>query len=234
MSDNTSAHVRGCRHRRGSGRSGDRTLSVSPGPSVRDPRSRGFRCSRLAHPLGLARSVHAAPLRQPARAGVPWRPRRLPDARRGHRLPRRLRRAQFALPVQLDSAVRSLTKKGDTFQLELDDRTSRPTRSSSPPGRSRRPRLPAVRRATSHPEVFQIHSANYRASDIPEGRCWSSAVVTPASRSRASFREPRVHLAVGGRQTPLPQRLLGRDLFWWLVTTRAARARLSTRGSARS
>ena len=25
-----------------------------------------------------------------------------------------------------------------------------------------------------------------------------------------------VHLAVGSRQTPLPQRLLGRDLFWWL------------------
>ena len=26
-----------------------------------------------------------------------------------------------------------------------------------------------------------------------------------------------VHLAVGSRQTPLPQRLLGRDLFWWLT-----------------
>jgi putative flavoprotein involved in K+ transport len=25
-----------------------------------------------------------------------------------------------------------------------------------------------------------------------------------------------VHLAIGSRQTPLPQRLLGRDLFWWL------------------
>ena len=28
-----------------------------------------------------------------------------------------------------------------------------------------------------------------------------------------------VHLAVGSRQTPLPQRLLGRDLFWWLTKT---------------
>jgi putative flavoprotein involved in K+ transport len=28
-----------------------------------------------------------------------------------------------------------------------------------------------------------------------------------------------VHLAVGSRQTPLPQRLLGRDLFWWLERT---------------
>src|SRR5262249_15911179 len=26
-----------------------------------------------------------------------------------------------------------------------------------------------------------------------------------------------VQLAIGSRQTPLPQRLLGRDLFWWLT-----------------
>jgi putative flavoprotein involved in K+ transport len=29
-----------------------------------------------------------------------------------------------------------------------------------------------------------------------------------------------VHLSVGTRQKPLPQRLLGRDLFWWLTKTR--------------
>ena len=28
-----------------------------------------------------------------------------------------------------------------------------------------------------------------------------------------------VHLAVGSRQTPLPQRVLGRDVFWWLTKT---------------
>jgi cation diffusion facilitator CzcD-associated flavoprotein CzcO len=26
-----------------------------------------------------------------------------------------------------------------------------------------------------------------------------------------------VHLAIGSRQTPLPQKLIGRDLFWWLT-----------------
>jgi putative flavoprotein involved in K+ transport len=30
----------------------------------------------------------------------------------------------------------------------------------------------------------------------------------------------KVVLSVGSRQTPLPQRLLGRDLFWWLTKTR--------------
>jgi putative flavoprotein involved in K+ transport len=29
----------------------------------------------------------------------------------------------------------------------------------------------------------------------------------------------KVVLSVGSRQTPLPQRLLGRDLFWWLTKT---------------
>ena len=29
----------------------------------------------------------------------------------------------------------------------------------------------------------------------------------------------QVHLAIGARQTPLPQRLAGRDLFWWLERT---------------
>ena len=29
----------------------------------------------------------------------------------------------------------------------------------------------------------------------------------------------RVTLAVGSRQKPLPQRVLGRDLFWWLTKT---------------
>ena len=30
----------------------------------------------------------------------------------------------------------------------------------------------------------------------------------------------KVYLAVGSRQTPLPQRFLGRDLFWWLTKSR--------------
>jgi putative flavoprotein involved in K+ transport len=44
---------------------------------------------------------------------------------------------------------------------------------------------------------------------------------TRVSRSRKELSSThRVALAVGSRQTPLPQRLLGRDLFWWLTTSR--------------
>ena len=38
-----------------------------------------------------------------------------------------------------------------------------------------------------------------------------------------------VHLAVGGRQAPLPQRLLGRDIFWWLLKTRLLQATVDSR-----
>ena len=48
--------------------------------------------------------------------------------------------------------------------------------------------------------------------------CSWSAAGTRASRSRRSCRRvTRCTLAIGSRQTPLRQRLLGRDLFWWLT-----------------
>ena len=47
-----------------------------------------------------------------------------------------------ALPVQLDSAVRSLKKKGDTFELVLDDRTVEADQVVVATGPFQRPRLP--------------------------------------------------------------------------------------------
>ena len=75
----------------------------------------------------------------------------------------------LALPVQLGSAVRSLTKKGDTFELVLDDRTVEADQVVVATGPFQRPRLPQFANDLA-PDVFQIHSANYRApADIPQG-----------------------------------------------------------------
>ena len=69
-------------------------------------------------------------------------------------------------------------------------------------------------------------------SDVPEGR------VLVVGGGNTGFQIAKelstshtVELAVGSRQTPLPQKLLGRDLFWWLTKTRAAATRRSSRGS---
>jgi putative flavoprotein involved in K+ transport len=59
-----------------------------------------------------------------------------------------------------------------------------------------------------------------RPSDVPDG---TVAVVGGGNTGYQIAKELSathdVHLAVGARQTPLPQRLLGRDLFWWLTKT---------------
>ena len=66
--------------RRRPGRPRDRPPPRRAGPRLRDPRSRRRAGRRLARAMGLARPVHAGPLRQPARQGVSGRPRPLPDA----------------------------------------------------------------------------------------------------------------------------------------------------------
>jgi putative flavoprotein involved in K+ transport len=72
------------------------------------------------------------------------------------------------------------------------------------------------------PDVFHAHSTGYRKpSHVPEG----TVLVVGGGNTGFQITEElsstrRVVLAIGSRQTPLPQRLLGRDLFWWLTTTR--------------
>jgi putative flavoprotein involved in K+ transport len=69
--------------------------------------------------------------------------------------------------------------------------------------------------------VVQLHSATYRTpTDLPQGK----VLVVGAGNSGLQIAVElagthEVHLAVGTKQTVVPQRLLGRDLFWWLTTT---------------
>ena len=72
------------------------------------------------------------------------------------------------------------------------------------------------------PDVFHAHSTGYRnPSDVPAG----TVLVVGGGNTGFQIAEElsttrRVVLAIGSRQTPLPQRLLGRDLFWWLTKSR--------------
>jgi len=66
--------------------------------------------------------------------------------------------------------------------------------------------------------VFQVHSAAYRNPDqLPAG----SVLVVGGGNSGFQIAEElastrKVDLAVGQHMPSLPQRLLGKDLFWWL------------------
>ena len=127
----------------------------------------------------------------------------------------------FELPVELGSDVRALTTNGATFCLELADRRIEADQVVVATGPFQTPRVPEVARRLA-PEVFQAHSAAYRKpSDVPAGTVVVVGGGNTGYQIAAELSATHsVHLAVGGRQPPLPQKLLGRDLFWWLVTTK--------------
>src|SRR4051794_26871023 len=124
----------------------------------------------------------------------------------------------YALPVLFDSAVRSLRARDGSFVLELDDRRVEADQVVVATGPFHRPNMPALSGQLA-PEVFQAHSAAYRRpSEVPAGNVLVVGGGNTGFQIANELAATRtVHLAVGSRQTPLPQRLLGRDLFWWLT-----------------
>jgi len=128
----------------------------------------------------------------------------------------------FELPVELSSGVRRLTRENGRFRLELDDdRMLEADQIVVATGPFQAPYVPPLADGLS-PEVFQTHSTGYRS---PHGVPPGTVLVVGGGNTGFQIAKELsdthdVHLSVGSRQTPLPQRLLGRDLFWWLTTTR--------------
>ena len=124
----------------------------------------------------------------------------------------------FQLPIALASPVRSLTREGGTFILEAGERRILADQVVVATGPFQKPNTPALAGGLAD-EVFQMHSTGYRRpADVPEGRVLVVGGGNTGFQIAAELAPSReVHLAVGSRQKPLPQRLLRRDLFWWLT-----------------
>ena len=124
---------------------------------------------------------------------------------------------RFDLPVELGSRVRRIRKTGETYVVELDGRTYEAEQVVVATGPFQVPFIPAI--ADDLDEgVVQLHSAAYRSPEsIPDGRVLvvggGNTGFQIADELAASH---DVHLSIGSRQTPLPQRILGRDLFRYL------------------
>jgi putative flavoprotein involved in K+ transport len=138
--------------------------------------------------------------------------------------------ATFELPVELGSAVRSLQAVDGHFVAELEDRRLEADQVVVATGPFQVPRVPALAEGLA-PEVFQTHSTGYRRpDDLPKG----SVLVVGGGNTgfqiakELSATRP-VQLSVGSRQKPLPQRLLGRDLFWWLTNLGLLRKTVDSR-----
>jgi putative flavoprotein involved in K+ transport len=126
----------------------------------------------------------------------------------------------FDLPVELDSRVRSVRARDGGFVVELDDRSYEADEVVVATGPFQVPFVPAMSERLDA-GVVQLHSSDYGAPDqLPDG----AVLVVGGGNTGFQIAEElagsrQVHLSIGSRQMPLPQRLLGRDLFRYLVAT---------------
>ena len=127
----------------------------------------------------------------------------------------------FELPVELSRDARALERESGRFHLDLGDTKMTANQVVVATGPFQAPFVPELAGRLA-PEVFQAHSIGYRSpADV------SGGTVLVVGGGNTGFQIAKelagtgaVHLSVGSRQMPLPQRFLGRDLFWWLTTTR--------------
>jgi putative flavoprotein involved in K+ transport len=122
------------------------------------------------------------------------------------------------LPVELNTRATAVRQTGDGYVVEVDGgRTYEADQVVVATGPFQVPVIPEIANRLD-PGVVQLHSAEYRNPDaLPAG---TTLVVGGGNtgfqiaEELAASRE--VHLAIGSRQTPLPQRIFGRDVFRYL------------------
>jgi putative flavoprotein involved in K+ transport len=142
--------------------------------------------------------------------------------------------AAFELPVRLNTRVTRLTKTGDTFHADTSTGPIRAGQVVIATGPFQTPAVPTLARHLAA-DVVQLHSADYRNPDqLPEGPVLVVGAGNSGLQIAAELAATRpVTVAVGTRPPMLPQRLFGRDLFWWLsrlgLITKTADSRLARR-----
>jgi putative flavoprotein involved in K+ transport len=128
--------------------------------------------------------------------------------------------AHFRLPVRLNSPVLRVHQEPEGgFAVTTPTEVLRARQVVVATGPFQTPRTPALA-AQVDPLVPQLHSADYRnPAQLPAG---SRVLVVGAANSGLQIAAEladtcSVTVAVGARPTELPQRIAGRDLFFWLT-----------------
>jgi putative flavoprotein involved in K+ transport len=142
--------------------------------------------------------------------------------------------AAHDLPVRLNARATSLTQTDEGFEVQAGDQAYRARQVVVATGPFQVPFVPPQARGLD-PSVTQLHSADYRNPQaIPEG----PALVVGGGNSGFQIAEElaatrTVDLSIATRYPMLPQRLAGRDLFWWLTRLGLLRVTVTSRPGRR-
>ncbi|MGZ5374416.1 MAG: NAD(P)-binding domain-containing protein, partial [Aeromicrobium sp.] len=120
------------------------------------------------------------------------------------------------LPIQLGTEVTSLSRSDGVYIAKASQEEFEAKQVVIATGPFHIPFIPAIGE-TLDPDVAQVHGADYRR---PEQLPIGDVLVVGAGHSgcqiaRELSASRHVDLSVGKRIPTVPQRLLGRDLWWW-------------------
>jgi len=137
----------------------------------------------------------------------------------------------FDLPVRLNAKVTELRRLDDaSFEVHTADASYRAGQVVVATGPFQVPFVPPPA-ATLDPSVTQVHSADYRNPQaLPDG----PVLVVGGGNSGFQIAEElaatrTVDLSIATTYPMLPQRRLGRDLFWWLTRLGLLRVTVTSR-----
>jgi putative flavoprotein involved in K+ transport len=138
--------------------------------------------------------------------------------------------AAHDLPVRLNAKVIEVRQVGDGFEVRTADQTYQARQVVVATGPFQIPFVPPPA-SKLDPSVTQVHSADYRNPQaLPAG----PVLVVGGGNSGFQIAEElaatrQVDLSVAERVPMLPQRLAGRDLFWWLTRLGVLRVTVDSR-----
>jgi putative flavoprotein involved in K+ transport len=123
------------------------------------------------------------------------------------------------VPVRLNARVTSLSRTEEGFEARTADQVFRAGQVVVTTGPFQTPFVPPAAQGLDE-SVTQLHSAGYRNQQaLPEG----PVLVVGGGNSGFQIAEEiaaagrRVDLSIATKLPVLPQRLAGKDLFWWLT-----------------
>lgn len=138
--------------------------------------------------------------------------------------------AAFDLPVRLNARVTALRRDSDGFEVSTTDHVYRARQVVVATGAFQTPYVPALAQRLDA-TVTQLHTAEYRNPQaLPDG----PVLVVGGGNSGLQIAQElaatrRVAVSMAAKPPALPQRLLGRDLFWWLSALGVMRLNTGTR-----